>query len=242
MATPPLNYLTPEKRYNMTKKKCKKPLEAINYTLAEVHPITETQKLVWKSDKNLMLHGSAGTGKTFLSFYLGFYGLSEGTYNQISVIRSAVPTRDIGYLPGTEQEKSKVYEEPYYNICTELFQRGDAYSNLKEKNIVNFMTTSYIRGLTIDNTFIIVDECQNMTFHELDSIITRVGEGCRIVFCGDFLQSDLVNKRSEQSGIRQFMRILQAMEEFDCFEFGIDDIVRSEFVKNYLIKKHSLEI
>jgi len=100
------------------------------------------------------------------------------------------------------------------------------------------MTTSFIRGLTMDDSVIIVDECQNMSFHELDSIITRVGHNCRVIFCGDFLQSDL--KEKEKNGVREFLQILNKMNLFDCIEFGINDIVRSKFVKDYLVAKHSL--
>ena len=152
------------------------------------------------------------------------------------VIRSAVPTRDIGYLPGNEEEKTRIYEEPYKDITRELFQRGDAYQTLREKKLIDFMTTSYIRGLTFNNCIIIVDECQNMSFHELDSIITRVGNNCRIIFCGDFFQSDL-----KQNGLKSFLAITKAMNEFDFIEFGISDIVRSDFVKNYLTCKHGFE-
>ena len=116
----------------------------------------------------------------------------------------------------------------------ELFSRGDnPYGQLKQKGIISFLTTSYIRGTTFNDSVIIVDECQNMTFHELDSIITRVGRNCRIIFCGDFFQADLKN-----NGLNDFMKIIKAMEEFDFIEFGINDIVRSDFVKSYLVQKY----
>ena len=150
-------------------------------------------------------------------------------------MRSAVPTRDIGFLPGNEKEKSAIYEEPYKDICIELFQRGDAYEILKTKGLVNFMTTSFIRGITLRDAVIIVDECQNMSFHELDSIITRVGENCRIIFCGDFRQSDL-----NKNGLKDFVRIIKAMDQFDLVDFEIKDIVRSGFVKDYITAKTDL--
>ena len=134
-------------------------------------------------------------------------------------------------------EKSSVYEEPYRDICNDLFGRGDAYQILKTKNIVDFMTTSFIRGITLRNAVIVIDECQNMSFHELDSIITRMGEHCRVIFCGDFRQADLKNG---QSGMLDFLQILKRMEEFDFIEFEIEDIVRSSFVKNYIISKNEL--
>jgi phosphate starvation-inducible protein PhoH len=159
----------------------------------------------------------------------------KGSYEKLVLIRSAVPTRDIGFLPGNEKEKASVYEEPYKDICIELFQRGDAYQILKTKGLVHFMTTSFIRGVTLRNATIIIDECQNMSFHELDSIITRVGQECRIIFCGDFRQADL-----QKNGLRDFIRILKAMECFDIIDFEINDIVRSNFVKEYIIAKEQL--
>lgn len=207
--------------------------------LQTIEPLTENQRIAFESDKNLVLHGIAGTGKTFVACYLAYRALTEREFTKLVIIRSAVPTRDIGFLPGTDKEKSAVYEEPYKDVASTLFQRGDAYSILKQKFIVEFMTTSFIRGITIDNSVIIVDECQNMTFHELDSIITRVGYNCKIIFCGDFRQDDFKGKR-EQSGLVEFMKILEATGNFDMIDYQIEDIVRSDFVKDYIIAKHFL--
>lgn len=207
-----------------------------NLKLQEVRPLTTNQKEAFSSENNLVLHGLAGTGKTFISSYLAYHDIERECLSNLVIIRSAVPTRDIGFLPGTDKEKSAVYEEPYKDIATELFDRGDAYEILKQKGLVQFMTTSFIRGLTLRDSCIIVDECQNMSFHELDSIITRVGENCRIIFCGDFRQSDL--KRNELLG---WLKILRRMEEFDFIEFGVEDIVRSDFVKKYIIAKMEIE-
>ena len=161
--------------------------------------------------------------------------MSKGVYDKLVIIRSAVPTRDMGFLPGTEKEKASVYEEPYKDIANELFQRGDAYGIMKQKNLVEFMTTSFIRGITLRDAVIIIDECQNMSFHELDSIITRMGENCRVIFCGDFRQADL-----KQNGMKDFMQILKRMELFDFIDFQVEDIVRSDFVKSYIIAKNEL--
>jgi len=163
--------------------------------------------------------------------------MAKNEYERLVIIRSAVPTRDIGFLPGTEKEKQSVYEEPYKDICIDLFGRGDAYQILKQKNIVDFMTTSFIRGITLRNAVIVIDECQNMSFHELDSIITRMGNHCRVIFCGDFRQADL---KTGQSGMLDFLHVLKRMEEFDFIEFEVEDIVRSNFVKNYIIAKTEL--
>lgn len=209
-----------------------KTLNGSGLELAEIEPLTRNQLRAFESDKNSVLHGCAGTGKTFISCYLAFDDMTKNQYEKLVIIRSAVPTRDIGFLPGTEKEKSSVYEEPYYDISIDLFERGDAYQILKTKRLVHFMTTSYIRGITLRDAVILIDECQNMTFHELDSIITRVGENCRVIFCGDFSQSDL-----KQNGMKEFFEILVSMNRFDFIEFGVEDIVRSGFVKEYIIAK-----
>ena len=144
----------------------------------------------------------------------------------------------MGFLPGTEKEKAKVYELPYINICNELFNRGDAYDILKAKNIIKFVTTSYVRGLTLEDSIVIVDEAQNLNFHELDSIITRLGDNSKIMFCGDFRQSDLI-RNDERKGLLTFMRILDTIDEFKTVEFKEQDIVRSKLVKEYIISKVS---
>lgn len=209
-------------------------LQRNHFVLKEIEPLTKGQLKVFESEKNLMLHGCAGTGKTFISLYLALDDIEKNNYSRITIIRSVVPTREMGFLPGTEAEKSKVYEQPYIGIFQELFSRGDdPYGQLKQKGLVQFVTTSHVRGVTFQDSIIIVDECQNMTLHELDSIITRIGNNCRIIFCGDFFQSDL-----RTSGINAFMNILKDMEEFDFIEFGISDIVRSNLVKSYLITKY----
>jgi|TARA_R110001592_G_scaffold124765_1_gene333909 phosphate starvation-inducible protein PhoH len=215
--------------------KNRRTLAGASLTLQEIEPLTQNQLLAFESDKHLLLHGVAGTGKTFISCYLAFDDMVKGCYNNLVILRSAVPTRDIGFLPGNEKEKSAIYEAPYKDIAVELFGRGDAYEILKQKSIVHFMTTSFIRGITLRDAVIIIDECQNMTLHELDSIITRVGENCRVIFCGDFRQSDL-----GKNGLEQFVSILKRMEQFDLIDFEIKDIVRSEFVKSYITAKTEL--
>lgn len=177
------------------------------------------------------------THNTFITSYLAYKGMSEGLYGRLVYIRSAVSTRNIGFMPGTEAEKASVYEVPYKEITNELFDRGGTYDELKKKGLVEFMLTSNIRGTTMNDSVVIVDECQNMTFHELDSIITRFGRDCTYYFCGDYKQADLSN-----SGIKKFFDILAELtEDFDSTEFVEDDIVRSELVKRYLIAKNRYE-
>ena len=212
--------------------KKQKTLGGSGLSLFDIEPLTQNQILAFESENHLVLHGVAGTGKTFISCYLAFDDMIKGLYDRLIIIRSAVPTRDMGFLPGSEKEKGAVYEEPYKNIAIELFDRGDAYEILKTKGLVHFMTTSFIRGVTLKDSVILIDECQNMTFHELDSIITRVGRNCRIIFSGDFKQTDIKN-----TGVRPFVRILETMGSFDLVDFKVKDIVRSDFVKEYIIAR-----
>lgn len=209
--------------------------------LKTIEPLTDNQDRMFDSylsGKNLLLHGVAGTGKTFISLYLALRDILEDydDKTKVVIVRSIVPTRDMGFLPGSQKEKSKVYEAPYYAICNELFGRGDAYDVVKGKNQVEFISTSFIRGTTLNDCIVIVDECQNLTFHELDSIITRIGSNCRVVFCGDFRQTDLW-RENEKRGILDFIKVIKGMSSFDLIEFNEEDIVRSELVKEYILSK-----
>ena len=225
--------------------KRKKPLSA-DY-LVDIEPLNDNQKKLFKSykdGKHLVAYGCAGTGKTFISLYNAVKDvLNENTpYEHIYLVRSLVATREIGFLPGDHEDKADIYQIPYKNMVKYMFQMpSDAdfemlYGNLKSQDSIKFWSTSFLRGTTLDNSIVIVDEFQNLNFHELDSIITRVGENTRIVFCGDASQSDLV-KTNDRNGIVDFMNVLRKMPSFDIIEFGIDDIVRSGLVKEYLISK-----
>ena len=225
--------------------KRKKPLNS-EY-LVDITPITDNQKRLFNSydeGKHIIAYGAAGTGKTFITLYNALKDvLSENTpYDKIYLVRSLVSTREIGFLPGDHEDKSSYYQIPYKNMVKYMFQMSsDAefemlYGNLRAQDTIKFWSTSFLRGTTLDNSIIIVDEFQNLNFHELDSIITRVGENTKIVFCGDASQSDLT-KTNERNGIVDFMKIIRAMPSFEMIEFGIDDIVRSGLVKEYLIAK-----
>jgi phosphate starvation-inducible protein PhoH len=219
-----------EKENLMGKKQDGRKKKQEAWTLADIRPLTDNQDTVFKSDKNLVLSGSAGTGKSFIACFLAAEDMVNKVTDQIIIIRSAVPTRDLGFLPGNDKEKASIYEEPYFDIFSEILCRGDAYEILKKKDVVFFRTSSYTRGITFRDAVIIVDECQNMTLHELDSLITRVGDNCRIIFCGDFKQADL-----KKNGMHSFLEILKRMtDDFDLIEFTSDDIVRSEFLKRYI--------
>jgi phosphate starvation-inducible protein PhoH len=222
-----------------------KPLKKVRIDdLLTFEPITENQTKTYeayKQNKHLLLHGIAGTGKTFLSLYLALEEVLDPStlYEDVFLVRSVVSTRDIGFLPGDEQEKVSIYEAPYRSICRELFGIKDSYDALKQQGNVKFMSTSFIRGITINNAVVIVDECQNLNFHELDSIITRIGKNSKIIFCGDYTQTDLT-RENDKRGILNFMKILKSLNEFETVEFLIDDIVRSDFLKSYIIAKYKL--
>jgi predicted ribonuclease YlaK len=225
--------------------KRKKPLSS-EY-LVDIEPLTENQRRLFDSyaaGKHIVAYGAAGTGKTFITLYNALVDvLDERTpYEKIYLVRSLVATREIGFLPGSHDDKADIYQIPYKNMVKYMFQMpSDAdfemlYGNLKSQETIKFWSTSFIRGVTLDNCIIIVDEFANLNFHELDSIITRVGENTRICFCGDATQSDLI-KTNERNGIIDFMSVLRKMNSFDIIEFGVDDIVRSGLVKEYLIAK-----
>lgn len=216
-----------------------------HFELRKISPLTPNQERTFNAYNqgyNLILHGYAGTGKSYISLYLALKEILSGSpiYDKIVIVRSVVPSRDIGFLPGSIKDKIKVYEEPYKEICDELFGRGDGYDVLKMKHLIEFTTTSFLRGTTFNNAIVIVDELQNMTFPELDTVMTRMGERSKVIFCGDFRQTDLT-KENEKSGIKHFINITKKMSRFEYVEFEKNDIVRSGLVKDYIIKRTEME-
>jgi len=218
--------------------------------LKPIEPLTPAQESLWEqyaTGKNLVAYGCAGTGKTFCLLYQALKEvLTEDTpYEKIYIVRSLVPTREIGFLPGTHEDKSYLYQIPYRNMVKHMFSMytdkefDTLYDDLQRQETISFWSTSFLRGTTLDNAIIIVDEFENLNFHELDSIMTRVGENSKIFFAGDASQSDLL-KVTERTGILDFMQILQGMPEFGKIEFGLEDIVRSGLVRSYLVSKINL--
>jgi len=231
----------------LTTKQMKRKRPLGSEYLVNIEPISENQKRLfnsYKEGKHLVAYGCAGTGKTFITLYNALKDvLNENTpYEKIYIVRSLVATREIGFLPGDYEDKSDIYQVPYKHMVKYMFQMSsDAdfemlYGNLKAQDTIKFWSTSFLRGTTLDNAIVIVDEYQNLNFHELDSIITRIGENSKICFCGDARQTDLV-KTNDRNGIVDFMNILRKMPSFDIIEFEIDDIVRSGLVKEYIIAK-----
>jgi phosphate starvation-inducible PhoH-like protein len=228
----------------MSKRKAKKlQLDNNNLVLKAIQPLTTNQGVFFNnytSDKSQVLLGYPGVGKTFLALHRALEEVNKNTndYRRVIIVRSAVPTRDIGFLPGTMAEKTEVYELPYTSICSELFGRSDAYEILKKHRTVEFITTTAIRGITLDNAIVIVDEFQNMTAHEACSIITRIGIDSKILFCGDILQRDLTSHNEKDVG--KFISVLEDMtDDFDFTHFDADDICRSDLVGAYIKKKMS---
>ena len=222
------------------------PLKVKYTDLKRIDPITKTQNDFFQQYKRksaLLLHGSAGTGKTFIALYKALDdALSKGgPYNKVIVIRSAVPSREIGHLPGDYDEKIDVYSIPYQNMCDELLpQKQQPFQRLSEQKYLYFMCTSFVRGITLDNSIIIVDECQNMNDMEINSIMTRVGHSSKIIFCGDYRQTDLY-KSNDKSGLKKFIQIAEDMPSFGTVEFGPEDIVRSDLVREYILARVKYE-
>jgi len=230
--------------------KRKKPINTeLMRTITPLTPNQEELFRCYENNQNLVAYGCAGTGKTFITLYNALNEVLDPSnpYDKIYIVRSLVSTREIGFLPGDHEDKSTLYQIPYKNMVKYMFEMPTEadfemlYGNLKAQGTISFWSTSFIRGTTFDNAIIIVDEFQNLNFHELDSIITRVGQNTKIMFCGDAVQSDLV-KTNERNGIHDFMRILQIMPSFDIIEFGVDDIVRSGFCREYILAKMQLNL
>ena len=231
--------------YTAKQMRKKKPIN--NEYLVDISPLTDNQKILFDSynqQKNVVAYGVAGTGKTFITLYNALKDVLDETtpYERVYIVRSLVSTREIGFLPGDHEDKADIYQIPYKHMVKYMFQMpSDAdfemlYGNLRSQETIKFWSTSFIRGTTLDNAIIIVDEFQNLNFHELDSIITRVGENSKICFCGDATQSDL-SKTNDRNGIVDFMNILRKMVSFDIIEFDVNDIVRSGLVKEYIVAK-----
>ena len=225
--------------------KRKKPINAD--MLRDIDPLTENQQKLFESyseGKNIIAYGAAGTGKTFITLYNALCDVLDPStpYEKIYIVRSLVSTREIGFLPGDHEDKSTLYQIPYKNMVKYMFELPSAadfemlYGNLKAQETISFWSTSFIRGTTFDRAIILVDEFQNLNFHELDSIMTRVGENTKIMFCGDATQTDLI-KQNERNGIVDFMRVLRLMSSIDIIEFGVEDIVRSGLVKEFILAK-----
>lgn len=217
-----------------------------NFRLKKITPMTDTQRDVFDAygeGLNLFLYGVAGTGKTYISTYLALKEvLNPNTpFKKVYIVRSSVPSRDMGFMPGKLSEKMMVYEAPYRAMLNDLFGRGDAYEICQAKGICELLSTSFLRGITLDNCIVIFDETQNCSFGELDTLTTRIGNNAKIIFCGDLEQGDLNKSKYDQTGLPHFMDVLENMESVEFLEFQAEDIVRSGFVKAYILSKRAVE-
>jgi predicted ribonuclease YlaK len=210
-------------------------------------PLTHNQKIFFdaykRGDYFIALHGVAGTGKTFCALYKAIEEVMDKSnpFKKVIIVRSAVQSREMGHLPGDVSEKMEIYQQPYRQICETLFERKDAYQRLEEQGYIEFISTSFIRGMSFDDAIIIVDEMQNLTFEEIDTVMTRVGYRSKIIWCGDYRQTDLNKKKNDMSGILKFFDIAMHMGSFTRVEFTPDDIVRSSLVKDYILAKLQYE-
>ena len=237
---------------NVKAKRLRKKKPINSEMMVDIKPLTPSQETVfeyWNNNKNLFMYGAAGTGKTFVALYLALNEVlkNDSPYEKVYIVRSLVSTREIGFLPGDHEDKSYLYQIPYTNMVRYMFEMPDdnsfemLYGNLKAQETIGFWSTSFIRGTTLDKAIVIVDEFQNLNFHELDSIITRIGTDSKIMFCGDATQTDLI-KQNERNGIHDFMNVLRIMPSVDIIEFGVEDIVRSGLCKEYLLSKMELNL
>jgi len=233
----------------MAKKKNNDVFSRNNLKLKEIEAKTNNQKLFFEqynTGNHMFVHGCPGTGKSFLGCYLAIKQMietvnSRQAHKKLIILRSVVPSRDVGFLPGSLEEKAAIYEMPYVAIFAELFQRADAYDILKNEGIVEFTTTSFLRGLTFTDAIVFMDETQNATFEELNTVISRVGENTRILFSGDFYQNDLNKKFNDKSGFSKFMHILECIDEFTFIQMQVEDIVRSALAKKYIMARIKYE-
>ena len=221
-------------------------VQQLNFELKHIQPITDNQVVTFNAydrGDNIFLHGCAGTGKTFISMYLALRELenNRSRRRKLVIIRTAQSSKDIGFLPGNEKQKLEVYEAPYKAICAELYQRADAYEILKHKGVIEFHSTSFLRGTTIDDAIVMIDEVQNCRYVELRTVLTRTGDKSRVILCGDTKQDDLTSERfKEASGLRDMMKVFDRMHDMTTVQFEIDDIVRSGFVRDFIIAENEL--
>ena len=234
----------------LTSKQMKRKKPINTDMMRDIEPLTDNQRLLFEAyakDQNLVAYGVAGTGKTFITLYNALKDVLDPStpYEKVYIVRSLVATREIGFLPGDHDDKSSLYQIPYKHMVKYMFEMPSEadfnmlYGNLKGQDTIDFWSTSFIRGTTFDKTIVVVDEFQNLNYHELDSIMTRVGSQSKIMFCGDATQSDLI-KQNERNGIVDFMQVLRLMSSVDVIEFGVEDIVRSGLVKEYILAKLEL--
>lgn len=214
----------------------------------DIVPLTDRQDDAFRSwyqraDSHLALLGSAGVGKTLLACYLGINEVlnPKTPQKQLIIVRAANATKEIGFLPGTKEEKEEIFQLPYFDVFRFLFNRAATYRDMCDAGVIKFTTTSHIRGLTFENAIVIFDEIQSASRHDIDSLATRLGDDSRLIMIGDGYQNDLHSKRgTEVSGFDYAVGMMHKIDDFDVIQFTHDDIVRSGFVKKWIIESERI--
>lgn len=210
------------------------------HDITHLHPLTQAQedffRAYYESDW-VVSYGSAGTGKTLLALYLSILDVldKQQPYNKIIIVRSVVPSREMGHLPGTIEEKQSVYEAPYIDVMSFLCSRSSTYNDMKDAGLIKFESTSFIRGMTFDNSIVIIDEAQNLNFQEINTVVTRLGKTSKLLVLGDIRQNDLLYKKNDISGFASFIKISEEMKEASLVQFTVNDVVRSGLVKSWIL-------
>ena len=190
------------------------------------------QKLQDEQISIVLAIGPAGTGKTMLAVQHGIKLFQEGIVDKIIVTRPAVSVdEDLGFLPGTLNEKMAPWTRPIFDVFGEYYQQKDI-AKMLEDGTVEISPLAYMRGRTFKNAYIIADECQNTTVNQMKMLLTRLGEGSKMVVTGDLAQADRVN----DNGLIDFCNLLSGkdLKHIDLVEFDHRDIERHNAVKEIL--------
>jgi phosphate starvation-inducible protein PhoH len=176
--------------------------------------------------------GPAGTGKTMLAVQNGIRLFQEGKVDKIIVTRPAVSVdEDLGFLPGTLNEKMAPWTRPIFDVFAEYYQQKDI-AKMLEEGVIEISPLAYMRGRTFKNAYIIADECQNTTVNQMKMLLTRLGDGSKMVVTGDLAQADRMN----DNGLIDFCNLLtgKSLKHIDIIEFDHKDIERHNAVKEIL--------
>ena len=191
-------------------------------------------RVLYSDSKHMIFAiGPAVTGKTMLACYAAIAGYNDKTYKKIILTRPVVSVEeDIGYLPGTLEEKMDPWTRPIMDVFNEFYNQSDIQYMIKEK-IIEICPLAYMRGRTFKNTFVIADEMQNSTPNQMKMLLTRIGEGSKMVITGDPKQHD---RKYEDNGLIDIWSRLEGKQNkrIECITFNFSDIERSPIVRDIL--------